>query len=80
MDWKRGVVVPIWKEKCDTQDCNNYRKVTLFSVPGEILAQILFDRVRKMLLIHQRTEQSRFYRRSHPGTSCTTERLRSGEF
>ena len=24
-DWRRSVVVPIWKGKVDTQDCNNYR-------------------------------------------------------
>ena len=24
-DLRRGVVVPIWKEKGDTQECNNYR-------------------------------------------------------
>ena len=24
-DWKRGLVVPLWKGKGDCQDCNNYR-------------------------------------------------------
>ena len=23
-DWRRGVVIPIWKGKGDTQECNNY--------------------------------------------------------
>ena len=23
-DWKRGLVVPLWKGKADRQDCNNY--------------------------------------------------------
>ena len=23
-DWKRGLVVPLWKGKGDRQDCNNY--------------------------------------------------------
>ena len=36
-----GVVVPlpssIWKGKIDTQECNNYRGVTLLSVPGKVL-------------------------------------------
>ena len=27
-DWKRGLVVPLWKAKGDHQDCNNYRGVT----------------------------------------------------
>ena len=30
-DWKRDLVVPLWKGKGDCQDCNNYRGVTLLS-------------------------------------------------
>ena len=30
-DWKRGLVVPLWKGKGDRQDCNNDRGVTLLS-------------------------------------------------
>ena len=26
-DWRRGAVVPIWKGKSDTRECNNYRRV-----------------------------------------------------
>ena len=36
-DWKRSLVVPLWKEKRDHQDCNNYRGVMLLSVPGKSL-------------------------------------------
>ena len=37
-DWKRGLVVPLWKGKGDRHDCNNYRGVTLLSVPGKVFA------------------------------------------
>ena len=37
-DWKRGLVVPLWKGKGDYQDCNNYRGVTPLSVPGKVIA------------------------------------------
>ena len=37
--WKRGLVVPLWKGKGDRQDCNNYRRVTLLSVPGKVFAR-----------------------------------------
>jgi len=37
-DWKRGLVVLLWKWKGDHQDCNNYRGVTLLSVPGKVFA------------------------------------------
>ena len=57
-DWKRGLVVPLWKGKGDRKDCTNYRGVTLLSVPGKVFAQIIIDRVRHHLLENQRPEQS----------------------
>ena len=59
-DWTRGLVVPVWKRKDDRQDCNNYRGVTLLSVPGKVFARIVLGRVRHHLLEHQRPEQSGF--------------------
>ena len=59
-DWKRGLVVPLWKGKGDRQDCNNYRGVMLLSVPGKVFARIIIDRVRHHLLEHQRSGQSGF--------------------
>ena len=59
-DWKRGIVVPIWKGKGDTRECNNYRGVTLLSVPGKAFARVILNRMRPQLLKHQRPEQSGF--------------------
>ena len=59
-DWKRGLVVPLWKGKGDRQDWNNYQGVTLLSVPGKVFARIILDRVRHHLLEHQCPEQSGF--------------------
>ena len=59
-DWKRGLVVPLWKGKCDCQDYNNYFGVTLLSVPGKVFARIILDRVHHHLLEHQCPEQSGF--------------------
>ena len=69
-DWKRGLVVPIWKGKGCRQDCNNYRGITLLSVPGKVLAHLLLMRVRSQMLKCQRPEQSGFT----PGKS-TTDRI-----
>ncbi|KAG0723665.1 Dipeptidase 3 [Chionoecetes opilio] len=69
-DWKRGLVVPIWKGKGDRQDCNNYRGITLFSVPGKVFTHLLLTRIRSHLLKHQRAQQSGFT----PGKS-TTDRI-----
>ena len=55
-DWKRGLVVPLCKGKGDRQDCNNYRGVTLLSVPGKVFAPIILDSVHHHLLEHQRPE------------------------
>ena len=49
-DWKRGLVVSIWKGKGDRQDCNNYREITLLSVPGKVAAHLLLMRVHSHLL------------------------------
>jgi hypothetical protein len=59
-DWKRGLIVPLWKGKGDPRDCNNSRGVTLLSVPGKVLARIILSRIRDHLLAHQRPEQSGF--------------------
>lgn len=59
-DWRQGLVVPIWKGKGDRLDCNNYRGVTLLSVPGKVLAHLLLSRIRSHLLLFQRPEQSGF--------------------
>ncbi|KAG0711895.1 LINE-1 retrotransposable element ORF2 protein [Chionoecetes opilio] len=59
-DWKRGLVVPIWQGKGDRQDCNNYRGITLLSVPGKVLTHLLLSRIRSHLVKHQRHQQSGF--------------------
>ena len=60
-DWKRGLVVPIWKGKGDSQDCNIYRGITLLSVSGKMLAHLLLMRVSSHLLKYQRPEQPRLH-------------------
>ena len=59
-DWKRGIVVPIWKGKGDIRKCNNYSGVTLLSASGKALAWLVLNRIRPQLLGHQRPEQSGF--------------------
>ena len=59
-DWKRSLVVPLWKGKGDRQDCNNHRGVALLPVPGKIFARIILDMVHHHLLEYQRPEQSGF--------------------
>ena len=57
---EEGPCCPSLERESDHQDCNNYRGMTLLSVPGKVFARIILDRVRHNLLEHQRPEQSGF--------------------
>ena len=57
-DWKKGLVIPISKRKGNCQDSNNYRGITLLTVPGKVLAHLLLMQIRRYLLKYQKPEQS----------------------
>ena len=57
--WKRGLVVPLQKGKGDCQDCND-QGVTLLSVPGQVFARTIIDKVHHHLLEQHHPEQSGF--------------------
>src|SRR5678815_4246569 len=43
-DWRRAVIVPLYKGKEDKGNCSNYRRISLLSVVGKIYAGILVER------------------------------------
>ena len=46
-DWRRAVIVPLYKGKGDKGNCRNYRVFSLLSVVGKIYAGVLVERVRR---------------------------------
>ena len=45
-DWRRGVIVRIPK-KGDLSNCSNWRGITLLSVIGKILSNVIYDRIKE---------------------------------
>jgi len=45
-DWRDGIIIPIPK-KGNLGDCNNWRGITLLSIPGKVLASIVLSRIQE---------------------------------
>ena len=67
-DWQSGITVKLPK-KGDLTDPNNWRGVTLLSVPGKVFVLMLLNRLRKAVDDKMREEQAGF----RPGRSCTDQ-------
>ena len=65
-DWKKSLIVQVPK-KGDLTECDNYRGISLLSVPCKILCRLLIDRVKSGVDEMIRQEQAGF--RSGRGTS-----------
>ena len=59
-DWKRGIILPFYKNKGARSECKNYRGITLLSVPGKVYAHTVLSRAKKYLQSIRRREQSGF--------------------
>ncbi len=44
-DWRKAIIVPLYKG--NRKECNNYRGISLLSVPGKIYGRILNERMMK---------------------------------
>ena len=67
-DWKEGYLIKIPK-KGDLSNCNNYRGITLLSVPGKVFNRILLERMKNIVDTKLRDEQAGFRK----NRSCTDQ-------
>ncbi|CAH1239246.1 OIT3 [Branchiostoma lanceolatum] len=69
-DWKRGIILPFYKNKGCRSECKNHRGITLLSVPAKVFSMVILNRIKQPLVNSQRPEQSGFT----PGRS-TVDRI-----
>lgn len=60
-DWAKGIIVKIPK-KGDLNDCNNWRGITLLSIPGKVLCKVILKRIDEKIDKSLREEQAGFRR------------------
>lgn len=65
-DWSRGVIIKI-PQKGSLSDCNNWRGITLLSVPSKIFCKVITQRITQAVDDILRKEQSGFRK----GRGCT---------
>jgi len=64
-DWKCGLLIKIPK-KGDTANCDNWRGITLLSIPSKVFTRILLNRIKEHVNYRVRREQAGF----RPNRSC----------
>jgi len=67
-EWRNGIIIPLPK-KGDLTDCNNWRGITLLSVPGKVFSSVLLGRIKNAIDNQLRQEQAGF----RQGRSCNNQ-------
>jgi hypothetical protein len=75
LDWKRALIVPLFKGKGSSRETTNHRPISLLSIPGKVYALILLHRVSHQVDSQLLESQCAF--RSNRGLSDATYTLRS---
>ena len=65
-DWSRGVVIKIPK-KGSLSDCNNWRGITLLSVPSKIFCKVIIQHITQAVDDILRNKQARFCKGADAG-------------
>ena len=67
---RQGIIIPLPKKGC-LSDCNNWRGITLLSVPGKAFCSIILNRLKTELDQRLREEEAGF----RSGKSCAEQIL-----
>ena len=52
-EWRKSILVPIYKNKGDVQSCNNYRGIKLMSHTLKLWERVIEHRLRRMTTISE---------------------------
>ena len=66
-DWTKGIIIKLAK-KGALSDCNNWHSITLLSIPSNIMAKIIIQRITDAIDKQLREEQAGFH--IHKGRGC----------
>ena len=61
IDWGCGLLVKIPKKE-DTANCDNWRGITLLSVPSKVFTRVLLSRIKEHANLRLQKEQAGFHR------------------
>ena len=73
-DWKEGHLVKLPK-KGDLSNCNNYRGITLLSIPGKIFNRVILERIQSAADPRLREEQAGFRKNRSTTDQIATLRI-----
>jgi len=59
-EWRRRIIISLYKEKGPQSECGSYKPITLLSVPRKVFADVLLSRVKPLLIDERRPQQSGF--------------------
>jgi len=59
-DWKKGIMLPLYKGKGSRRNCKNYGGITLLSCPGKRFTHITLERIKGRFIVTRQVEQSGF--------------------
>ncbi len=68
-DWKKAIIVPLYKGKGSRSECSSYRGISLLSIPGKVYGRLLTERLKEVTDGKVSEDQGRFRK----GRGCVNQ-------